>query len=335
MASPFSLAPTWVDEGDERVAAEAARIAAAERMRRAVKPPMRMPGAQSTDWNPRQESGATTLPEDLLIPKSPLDVAIMAAGGPFGKVAKLGALAVGAALMPSGAQAGPVSKLISGIGKNAPDVMRPSGIRAYHGSPHDFERFDMNRIGTGEGAQSYGHGLYFAENPSVADSYKNMYVPNNTIAGRLGFAPAMVQDKSIKGQIYEVNINAKPEEFLDLDRPLAQMGSAVRDRLANARLAHPEAHAGQSGGQIYESARIVPGEYRDPLAVSKTFRDAGIPGIKYLDRGSRPAGGANVQNPTSNYVLFDDSLVDIMRKYSLPGMVGAGGFGSFAPGGDQ
>ena len=44
----------------------------------------------------------------------------------------------------------------------------PQGIRAYHSSPHDFERFDLSKIGTGEGAQVYGHGLYFAENPAVS-----------------------------------------------------------------------------------------------------------------------------------------------------------------------
>lgn len=42
----------------------------------------------------------------------------------------------------------------------------------YHGSPHLFDRFDMSKIGTGEGAQAYGHGLYFAENPTVAKSYQ-------------------------------------------------------------------------------------------------------------------------------------------------------------------
>jgi len=47
-----------------------------------------------------------------------------------------------------------------------------SRIRAYHGSPHNFERFDLSKIGTGEGAQVYGHGLYFAENPAVAEDYK-------------------------------------------------------------------------------------------------------------------------------------------------------------------
>jgi len=43
-----------------------------------------------------------------------------------------------------------------------------TGIKAYHSSPHDFDRFDLSKIGTGEGAQAYGHGLYFAENPKVS-----------------------------------------------------------------------------------------------------------------------------------------------------------------------
>lgn len=44
---------------------------------------------------------------------------------------------------------------------------------AYHGTPHEFDQFDTSKIGTGEGAQAYGHGLYFAENPGVADSYRS------------------------------------------------------------------------------------------------------------------------------------------------------------------
>lgn len=47
------------------------------------------------------------------------------------------------------------------------------GIIAYHGSPHSFDRFDMSKIGTGEGAQAYGHGLYFAENEDVARGYRD------------------------------------------------------------------------------------------------------------------------------------------------------------------
>jgi hypothetical protein len=47
------------------------------------------------------------------------------------------------------------------------------GIRAFHGSPHRFDRFDLSRVGTGEGAQAYGHGLYFAEDEAIARHYRN------------------------------------------------------------------------------------------------------------------------------------------------------------------
>ena len=43
---------------------------------------------------------------------------------------------------------------------------------AYHGSPHEFDRFSLEHIGRGEGAQVYGWGLYFAGRREVAEYYK-------------------------------------------------------------------------------------------------------------------------------------------------------------------
>jgi hypothetical protein len=46
------------------------------------------------------------------------------------------------------------------------------GATAYHGTPHNIRgQFDISKVGTGEGAQAYGHGMYFAENPAVAKQY--------------------------------------------------------------------------------------------------------------------------------------------------------------------
>jgi hypothetical protein len=54
-----------------------------------------------------------------------------------------------------------------------PMSFAPAGITAFHGTPHLIkDKFDINKVGTGEGAQAYGHGMYFAENPSVAEGYK-------------------------------------------------------------------------------------------------------------------------------------------------------------------
>ena len=43
---------------------------------------------------------------------------------------------------------------------------------AWHGSPHDFDTFDLGAIGTGEGNQAHGWGLYFAKDKKVSDLYR-------------------------------------------------------------------------------------------------------------------------------------------------------------------
>jgi len=60
------------------------------------------------------------------------------------------------------------------MGLNANPIMGLLGATAFHGSPYKFDKFDVNKIGSGEGAQMYGHGLYFAENPKVAKYYSNI-----------------------------------------------------------------------------------------------------------------------------------------------------------------
>lgn len=66
-------------------------------------------------------------------------------------------------------------------------------IRAYHGSPNSFSRFDASKIGTGEGAQAYGHGLYFAGNEEVADGYRA------TLAGK--YPPILIGDQPVEEAI--------------------------------------------------------------------------------------------------------------------------------------
>jgi len=61
------------------------------------------------------------------------------------------------------------------------DVEGDDGITAYHGSPHSFDQFDIGKLGTGEGAQAYGHGLYFAANEKVAKSYRNGIALNKNL----------------------------------------------------------------------------------------------------------------------------------------------------------
>lgn len=46
---------------------------------------------------------------------------------------------------------------------------------AWHGSPYDFEHFDLGAMGSGEGNQVHGWGLYFAQNREISEAYKDTF----------------------------------------------------------------------------------------------------------------------------------------------------------------
>ena len=50
---------------------------------------------------------------------------------------------------------------------------------AWHGSPHDFDEFDLGAIGSGEGNQAHGWGLYFAKNKKIAENYRDILGANS------------------------------------------------------------------------------------------------------------------------------------------------------------
>ena len=248
---------------------------------------------------------------------------------PFGKM-------IGA--MRGGKQIGPVSQL---------DV--------YHGSPYKFDKFDASKIGTGEGAQAYGHGLYFAENQGVAKGYRNVLsdtlevkgdaLPlekrvaqmaltfgDNTSDGALKWlskfadkganhtSPAMTPEliKSVGdkfkngtflqgGALYKVDLpDAQIAKMLDWDKPLSQQSKEVQKALRENELWNvvPE---GRSLGEMVQAMNRSMG----PERTSNILRDLGIPGIRYLDEGSR-AGGKG----TSNFVVFpgSESMLNILER---------------------
>jgi len=240
------------------------------------------------------------------------------------------------------------------------------GITAYHGSPHDFDKFSTSAIGTGEGAQAYGHGLYFAENEGVARDYQNKLAPlpqvssneemqaakslrqsggdrdvaiddllyqAHRLAGIEGPEAKNLADSYRKsadllkggweapptGRMYQVSINADPEHFLDWDKPLSEQSQHVQDSLADIIRLNKvprKNNVGEetTGGQLMNYLEQY---YKNKSDPSADLKDFGIPGIKYLDQGSR-AGGEG----THNYVVFDDSLISILKKYGLVGLLG-------------
>lgn len=59
--------------------------------------------------------------------------------------------------------------------KNYRNTHMPLYQTAWHGSPYDFEHFDLGAMGSGEGNQVHGWGLYFAKNREISEAYKDTF----------------------------------------------------------------------------------------------------------------------------------------------------------------
>lgn len=216
------------------------------------------------------------------------------------------------------------------------------GMKLYHGSPHDFDKFSMDKIGTGEGAQAYGHGLYFADSEGVARAYRDRLATADVTTPE-GYADTMARDFGVDeavnrlaqtadgpfkdaamnrliggqaqpaGRMYEVDINANPEDFLDWDAPLSAQPQKVRDWF-DSRGITPGFAGNQSGAELLQAEKGVLGAE----GTTSAMREVGVPGIKYLDHGSRFNSTDGATN-TRNYVVFDENLISIVKKYGLAG----------------
>ena len=158
---------------------------------------------------------------------------------------------------------------------------------AYHGTPHAVDKFTTDRIGTGEGNQVYGWGMYFAEQKEVAEWYRKNINDMDRVreinsqltrlaktmsqfevqgayrkySDQKGYAAAekydalMDERESViqdEGKLYEVDI-PENDEYLFWDKPLSGQSEKVKNWFKEAAHADPsdilinEAYAGSSG----------------------------------------------------------------------------------------
>lgn len=253
----------------------------------------------------------------------------------------------------------------------APRTLNPqTGAIVWHGSPHKFDKFDSSKIGTGEGAQAYGHGLYLAESDRVAKQYADTLtnkapkyldgVPADQLSTAQKSALGLLSDAGgnanaallaaktdmaraggagaefhverynalrdiakgkIKAQVgepslYKVDL---PDEhiakMLDWDKPLSEQAPEVQVGLQNSGLLKyaddyfkVNKKTAPTGADLHDFLKY---SGYDQWELSSKMADQGIPGIRYLDGGSRGTGQG-----TSNFVVFpgNEGLLTILER---------------------
>jgi hypothetical protein len=168
----------------------------------------------------------------------------------------------------------------------------PASIRAFHGSPHRFDRFDMSRIGTGEGAQAYGHGLYFADNEAVARTYRDQSIGKRLIGGESPNFSRPEHYASSIYQMYETRAKAIKAIKENAENGIGVDVAADAMRLLRSRKELPE--ISYSPGHMYEvNLNTTPDRLLDwdaPLSGQSPIRSLiGDLGQQYANAGSAEA----------------------------------------------
>lgn len=246
---------------------------------------------------------------------------------------------------------------------------------------HELGAFDSSKIGTGEGAQAYGHGLYFAERKGTAADYQNILSAKNKDSEYQFFLESKISEADQKGDydrlelyeeamgtnspqdfrdvvesykdesvdantrqlandvadeleaftkrdgtkpsfgaLYEVKIKARQEEFLELDDVIGYQDQPFVEKIFNANpklqglLEDAEDYYTPGGENAtgYSVLRVLQ-ETFEPQEYADILSNAGIKGFKYKDAQTR----FSKKGATYNYVVFDDKIVDIAKKYGV------------------
>lgn len=170
------------------------------------------------------------------------------------------------------------------------DLARAGGkgllaMTLFHGTPHKFDRFALDKIGTGEGAQAYGHGLYFAENPGVAKSYAPRDFDAEEVMMQRYKAAESVEDYESMEVWERAMMHDTADEIREIYRD-TDYGAAMRDK-AEAIASEVEQLAQQgTKGHLYEVD--IPDEITDrmldwdaplseqPESVQRALRELGV-----------------------------------------------------------
>ena len=186
-----------------------------------------------------------------------------------------------------------------------------------HGSPHNFEQFQLEKIGTGEGAQAFGYGLYFTDGSKIAKGYADKLSKDGT--GTV-YSVRIKDGRTSSWANWREPIDEAQEQLLFnslLKEDRAAYDKFVEDAFNNGSNkdytgAVSDLKIGKDGYPAYERQTASGNLYldlKDALGQQKAteiFKSAGFNGIKYeAKRGL---------SDSTNYVVFDPSSIEIISK---------------------
>jgi hypothetical protein len=210
------------------------------------------------------------------------------------------------------------------------------GATAFHGTPNKVvDKFNLDKVGTGSGAQVYGHGIYFSESPETAKIYQTsgtQFVEKST--GKV-FDTRDIPSNRMKdlktdfepytGNLYKVDVpDADIKKMIDWDYSFnsqtPEVQNAFKKLYSDPKIS--DEYNQDWFKRVEKDKASMSAMYRN-LATSDNLRGAkdvsrllseqGVTGIKYIDQSGHFKGGKR----TSNFVTFNPEQVKILEENGI------------------
>lgn len=91
---------------------------------------------------------------------------------------------------------------------------------AYHGTPHKFDNFSTEHIGSGEGAQAHGWGLYFASNKDISENYRKDLLESYNNMSSFKYKGQPVEEENLRTALYRLKKNGLEDALFYIDKKI-------------------------------------------------------------------------------------------------------------------
>lgn len=182
-----------------------------------------------------------------------------------------------------------------------------SDLIVYHGSPYNFLKFSNSNIGTGEGNNSFGYGIYFTGIKLIAEYYAKtlsenvgyLYSAKIKKTNFLNWTAPIDQDnlERIILKLKEKNINEIPFKRKLIDGEVVDFKAGTDEAVRGF----------YNSKFLYENLSVLFGSDK---GTSKFLLECGIDGIVYDANTLSNVVKNKLQG--FNYVIFDENNIEII-----------------------
>ena len=178
---------------------------------------------------------------------------------------------------------------------------------AYNGSSALYDKFDMSKVGSGNGTASYGWGAYLSSAREVAELYVRL-------AGGFGENAQVAKFDIPENDVllsYDKRFSEQPQKVKDALQPYAdeykqsdgERGIKIYDVFSGAQIQEKIADALNEGRISVDGGLNGPVE-ANSREVSMFLNSLGIPGLRYPDDGGKG----------DNFVIWDENVMHMLER---------------------